>query len=319
MTVVHLAPPFGGGIASAVRALVAIPGVVHRLDDGAVPGDRAERYVVHCHHALRWPEALTLARRLGAPAVKTVHILQARQSRLRGLTVATRSQALQARAIVEADHLTIASGAARAELVADHPELDPARVRVLPLPTARPLPRAPAAAPTVLAVTRYDAIKGTDVLVEVVGRLLRAAPDVRVVVAGGLPDNARAQAKWHEAFVAAAGPAVDRLELSGWLAPDALAARYAEAHAFVTTSRLETYGLALREAVEAGVPAVASDLPVHREVAEGAADFVPLGEVQAFVAALEAALGRSGGGSGAPRVTRREGHDDWLSFWREVR
>jgi glycosyltransferase involved in cell wall biosynthesis len=327
VTVVHFAPPFGGGIASAVRALAAIPGVEHRLagpeDPVALdPSGGPGRWVVHCHHALRWPEAVALARRLGAPAVKTVHILQARQSRLRGLTVATRSEAAQARAIAEADRLTIATGAARAALLEDHPGLDLARVTVLPLPTATPSARAPSQTPTVLAVTRYDAIKGTDLLIEVVARVLAADARTRVVVAGGLPDNPRAQAKWHEAFLAAAPvEARARLELTGWLGPDALAGRYAAAHVFVTTSRLETFGLALREAVEAGVPAIASDLPVHREVAGDAADYVAHGEgaAEAFAAAIRARLEAPAGAIGA--APPRLGHSahEWLSFWREVR
>lgn len=304
MKVVHFMPPFSGGIASAVTGLMQVPGLEH-----ASPDDTIGATHVHCHHALRWPEALALARRLGVPAIKTLHILQARQSRMRGLppTAPTRSESLQLKAIREADHLTIATHAAKAMLLDDHPDLDPERVVVVPLgPTLPVLPREVAASSPVIAVSRFDHLKGTDLLIDVVTAALDDAA-LRFVIAGGLPDNARAEARWRDAF-----PADPRVAFVGWLTPQALAALYASARAFVTTSRLETCGIALMEAVAAGVPAVASDLPVHREVAPGAT-FVPL-DASAFVAALRQA---------PPPLTRAPSTpaaaQSWLSFWRQTR
>lgn len=301
MKVVHFMPPFSGGIASAVTGLMQVPGLVH-----VGPEDVAAATHVHCHHALRWPEALALARRLGVPAIKTLHILQARQSRMRGLppTSPTRSESLQLKAIREADHLTIATHAAKAMLLEDHPDLDPARVTVVPLgPTLPTLPRHLDATSPVVAVTRFDHLKGTDLLIDVAAGL--GDLGVPLVVAGGLPDNARAERRWRDAFPSG-------VTFAGWLAPSDLAALYASARVFVTTSRLETCGIALMEAVAAGVPAIASDLPVHREVAPGAT-FVPL-DASAFVHALgdlEEAT--------TPAQSRPDPAQSWLSFWRQTR
>ena len=308
MKVVHFMPPFSGGIASAVMALMQVPGLTHATPDE--PSHTTDATHVHCHHALRWPEALALARRLGVPAIKTLHILQARQSRMRGLppTSPTRSESLQLKAIREADHLTIATHAAKAMLLEDHPDLDPARVVVVPLgPTLPILPRPPVHAPSpVVAVTRFDQLKGTDLLIDVVTEAL-ASTDLRFVIAGGLPDNPRAEARWRAAF-----PTDPRVTFAGWLAPLELAALYASARAFVTTSRLETCGIALMEAVAAGVPAVATDLAVHREVAPGATFVAPT------AAAFVHALGHLPEPS-APAPARPAPAQSWLSFWRQTR
>ena len=330
--VAHFAPPFTGGIASAVDGLLTLTaagtdGVTHLRADTATAAELAQVTLVHCHHALRWPDALALARRSRVPAVKTLHILQARQSRMRAVpaTSPTRSEALQARAIAEADALTIATHAAKAMLVEDHPDLDPTRVVVLPLAPRLPvLPRVVADAPTVrliVAATRFDQLKGTDLLVEVVAACLRA-PDVDFVIAGGLPDNARAELRWKEAFRAALTPEQrPRLHFPGWLGPDALAQLLSRAALFVTTSRLETCGLGLMEAVAALCPAVATDLSVHREVAGAHARYVAA-NVQAFARAIEEAshaqsTSRATAPYTAPDAARVA--QDWLHFWSQTR
>lgn len=66
-----------------------------------------------------------------------------------------------------------------------------------------------------------------------------------------------------------------------------LRAALAAATAFVTTSRGEGFGLPIVQALEAGCPVVASDLPVHREVAGDAALYFPPGDAAALARALE--------------------------------
>ena len=324
--VLHLVPPFSGGIASAAEGLTSLtaPDLEHVL---VTPTTASGRLVgatlVHCHHALRWPEAKTLAARLGVPAVKTVHILQARQSRLRGLPpeAATRSERLQAEALAEAHTLTIATHAARALLLEDHPRLDPERVRVLPLPTTLPLlPRADADAASgpFIAVTRFDTLKGTDLLVELVPLLLEHT-DARFMIAGGLPDNARAERRWQDTFLAALAPEHHgRLAFSGWLGPERLAALYATARLFITTSRVETCGLALMEAVAAGCPAVATDLPVHREVAGPLARYAAPSSA-AFAELIATLPAVPGPARPLPADRRGAITRQWLHFWSQTR
>lgn len=66
---------------------------------------------------------------------------------------------------------------------------------------------------------------------------------------------------------------------------------YSAAGAFVFPSLAEGYGLPVLEALAAGLPIVASDLPVLREVAGNMARFVPARDADAMAAAMLAAAG----------------------------
>ncbi|GGL91362.1 glycosyltransferase family 4 protein [Nakamurella endophytica] len=75
------------------------------------------------------------------------------------------------------------------------------------------------------------------------------------------------------------------LQFSG-LSDAELSALYSGAHAFLYPSLVEGFGLPLLEAMTAGAPVVASDIPVFREVAEDAALLVPVDDTQAWVRAV---------------------------------
>ena len=62
---------------------------------------------------------------------------------------------------------------------------------------------------------------------------------------------------------------------------------YAGARAFLYPSFVEGFGLPLLEAMAAGTPVLASDIPVFREVAEGAGLLAPPAEVEPWVRAVE--------------------------------
>jgi glycosyltransferase involved in cell wall biosynthesis len=79
-----------------------------------------------------------------------------------------------------------------------------------------------------------------------------------------------------------AGPGVTVLQPTA----DELGALYAEAIALVSSSRLEGFGFPPLEAAAAGTPAVLSDLPVFRETLGDAPLFVPVGDEEAWAAAL---------------------------------
>ena len=94
----------------------------------------------------------------------------------------------------------------------------------------------------------------------------------------------------HRLDVVGAGPARDELEqlagrlglagrrvvFHGRLADDAFARRMAVAAAAVSASGHEAFGMAVADALTAGIPAVASFIPAHRELAVMAGDGVPL-------------------------------------------
>jgi glycosyltransferase involved in cell wall biosynthesis len=65
----------------------------------------------------------------------------------------------------------------------------------------------------------------------------------------------------------------DRVHFIGRVANENLAQIYRKAKAFVLTSRFETFALPLVEAMACGVPIVATDLPVCREVCQEAARY----------------------------------------------
>ncbi len=82
-----------------------------------------------------------------------------------------------------------------------------------------------------------------------------------------------------------------------------LAEWYRRARLLVTCSAGEGFGLPVLEAMAAGCPVVASDIPVHREVTGGVGSFVPVGEPAALRDAMavlltDATLARSVAASG---------------------
>jgi glycosyltransferase involved in cell wall biosynthesis len=68
--------------------------------------------------------------------------------------------------------------------------------------------------------------------------------------------------------------------------PDALAGLYAHAAALVHPSLHEGFGLTVLEALTAGTPVIAADVPAVREVAGDRARYVPPGDASALAAAL---------------------------------
>jgi alpha-1,3-rhamnosyl/mannosyltransferase len=89
---------------------------------------------------------------------------------------------------------------------------------------------------------------------------------------------------------------VEEAEAEGWLRhlgyvdEGALASLYRGARLFVFPSRYEGFGLPVLEALAAGVPVVASDLPVLRELAGDAVLYAPPTDVEAWVRQVAAVL-----------------------------
>ena len=79
----------------------------------------------------------------------------------------------------------------------------------------------------------------------------------------------------------------DRIDLRGYVDGAELATLFRDAIALCFPSLAEGFGLPILEAMGAGTPVIASDIPAAREVAGGAATLVPAGNLDAWVAALE--------------------------------
>lgn len=81
----------------------------------------------------------------------------------------------------------------------------------------------------------------------------------------------------------------DRVALAGLVPRDDVFERFAQADLFVSASLGEGLPVAVIEAMAAGCPVVLSDIPHHREVADGA-DFVPFvrtGDIDGFAREIE--------------------------------
>jgi glycosyltransferase involved in cell wall biosynthesis len=86
----------------------------------------------------------------------------------------------------------------------------------------------------------------------------------------------------------AAGGFGSRVVEAGSLGDAEIAERLAGACALLFPSFAEGYGLPLVEALDAGVPVIASDLDVFREIGQGVPDLLPPNDVAAWAAAIMA-------------------------------
>jgi glycosyltransferase involved in cell wall biosynthesis len=82
----------------------------------------------------------------------------------------------------------------------------------------------------------------------------------------------------------------EHLELRGAVDDDTLCELYARAAVVALPSRLEGFGIAALEALAAGAPLAASDIPAYVEVAGDATELFPCGDTAACAAALRRAL-----------------------------
>lgn len=129
---------------------------------------------------------------------------------------------------------------------------------------------------TVLSVGRLEKVKDPLALVHAFAR--GAGTDDRLVIVG--------TGAMRGALAARAGELglEDRALFTGLIPRDEVFRRCAAADVFVSTSHGEGLPVAVMEAMAAGCPVVLSDIPPHRELAEGV-DFIPLvppGDVDGF-------------------------------------
>ena len=224
------------------------------------------------------------------PFALMLHVLQAEQSAIRGLTTPTKSE-LAERSAVHAAALVVAPSEAAAADARRHYMGCAIEAAPLGVDVAASEPAGEGA----LYAARFGDLKGTDTLIDAWPRVRGAAT---LTVAGGLPDHPRADRRWRARLTE-----LPRLELAGWLEADALERAHRAAHVLVAPSRYETFSLSVAEALARGLRVVASDIGAHRELlalGETAAHFHAPGDPAALAAALEHALS-----SGPARVPAR--------------
>jgi glycosyltransferase-like protein len=139
----------------------------------------------------------------------------------------------------------------------------------------------------VLSVGGIEPRKGSIDLLEAYALLRADEPDVRLVIGGGetLFDYRDYRARWENR--------ADELGVQpivlGKIDHDDLPGLFAGAAAFAFPSTKEGFGLAAMEALAAGIPLVARDLPVLRQIFTGAARFAA--DIPTLAKELRAALG----------------------------
>ena len=210
----------------------------------------------------------------------------------------------QRQAILEPDRILVVSEHWRdllrreygtaAEVV--HNGVDPARFQAADPGQAKELRRRAGAAgrPLILSVGGIEPRKGSDTLVRAIAALKQAGRHpVHAVVGGHSFQDYRAYRDRVLASLPGLGLRLDDDVVLLGTVPDAeLPGWYAAADVLAFPSTKEGWGLAVLEAMSAGLPVVASDLPVFREFLSPGRDalLVPVDDAPALAAALAAVL-----------------------------
>lgn len=183
-----------------------------------------------------------------------------------------------------ADRLTVA-----------HHGIDPAWSRAVPL-AAPELARLGLPDRYVLFAGNLEPRKNLGLLLRAHRAARRADPSVpRLVLAG--------PAGWGDRWQGSPPDPAD-VVVAGYLADDDLRGVVAGAAAVCMPSHYEGFGLPVVEALAAGRPVLASDIPAHREVARGHAVLLPPDDADAWAAALS----RTTELDGAPERAARRAH-----------
>lgn len=253
--------PFNGSVAR----LCFSPRAASRVKEFAGGVD-----LLHLHEPAI-PSLSMLALFAGPPAVATFHA-SAERSLIYGL-----ASPLLSRLLRRLKSRIAVSEAARSLVARYFPsdcELIPNGIDLKSFELASPLAALAGTDPLVLFVGRNEPRKGLSVAVKAMDLVRRVTP-VRFTVVG----PARANVP-------------DWVTVLDKVSPERLPSIYKSADVFVAPSLGgESFGLVLAEAMAAGTPVVASDLPGYVEAAAGAAMHAPAGDAEATSACILELLG----------------------------
>jgi glycosyltransferase involved in cell wall biosynthesis len=138
-----------------------------------------------------------------------------------------------------------------------------------------------------LTVATFHAGKGHDLLLEALAPL--SSGNWELTCAGSLTRDPETVERVRT--LAATLGLLDRVRFVGDLPPERLDEHYANSDLFVLATRMETYGMAVAEAIARGLPVVSTDTGAITDIVGSSAGLVvPAGDGEAFAAALAAVM-----------------------------
>jgi glycosyltransferase involved in cell wall biosynthesis len=224
---------------------------------------RSGRFDVVWVHSYHTPLAWLVAEQAKAPVVLTPHYHGGGHTRLR--EALHRAYRPAGRRLMVASRRIVVDTDAEASLILrDFPRhVDRDKITVVPLAVADPVhgwQPYPSQSPIVLTVARQEPYKRTDLLIRAVVELRNRGVLARLVVVG---DGSGLAACWE---LVARLAAEDVVTFTSHADGETLGRWWASASLYATASLHEAFGIGLAEALVAGLPVVASDIPAHREV-----------------------------------------------------
>ncbi len=273
--------------------------------------------VVHVHEPAVPVVALAASLRSPCPAVGTFHAWSDRDRAYRlARPVARRAaEALDARIAVS--QAAVAYHAGALGLPEGAFRQIPNAVDVARFADAAPLEDlAPDGEPVLLFVGRLEPRKGLEQLVRALIILKSQRPRVRLVVVGEGPQREQAETLLPSRLQAS-------VEFRGRVGDDELARLYRSCDCFVSPALGgESFGIVLLEAMAAGCPVVATDIPGYRSVVRDGVNgrLVPPGDPQALADAIETLLANpSLRAAMAREAATAAGRYDWPTVAAEIR
>jgi glycosyltransferase involved in cell wall biosynthesis len=227
--------------------------------------DRYDLLHAHSYHALA---ALPAALTNHTPLVFTPHYHGTGHSRVRG-ALHPIYRPVGRRIVARSSRIICVTRAEREMLTRHFPEAED-RMVVIPNGTdpARDLVVPPEPGLRILCVGRLERYKRVD---RVIRAMLHLDDEHRLDVVGSGPARVELQQ-----LASRLGLDGERVVFHGRLSDHDFAARMAVAATVVSASAHEAFGMAVADALTAGIPTVASFIPAHRELATLAGSGVPL-------------------------------------------
>jgi glycosyltransferase involved in cell wall biosynthesis len=147
----------------------------------------------------------------------------------------------------------------------------------------------PSSPPTLLFLSRIDPKKGLDLLLPALEQLLAERLSFRFVLAGTNPQDPNYESQIRAQIQAS--PLAAHTTITGFVTGAAKAALLRSADLFVLPSYYENFGIAVAEAMAAGIPVVISDqVHIWREIEQAQAGWVSTCTVSALTEQLRSAL-----------------------------